>query len=259
MKQASFGNRRRPTWIVLYVHSPYPIPKALRQSRLALMQDRRTSLAGSVSQTEVAKLYDRVAAVYDIWAHLTESRARRRSLALADVQNGQHVLDVATGTGLAFVDVVKRNPDGRNLGIDISEGMLSRARKQLGRAGESNFELLIRSALDIGEPDGSFDVVLNSYMFDLLDEHDWPRAVSEFHRVLKPNGKLVIVNMTFGEALGSNIYEWLYRVSPRLIGGCRGVRLAPVLEENGFSVQSREYVQQSLFPSEVILATKTGD
>ena len=183
----------------------------------------------------------------------------RRSLALADVQNGQHVLDVATGTGLAFVDVVKRNPDGRNLGIDISEGMLSRARKQLGRAGESNFELLIRSALDIGEPDGSFDVVLNSYMFDLLDEPDWPRAVSEFHRVLKPNGKLVLVNMTFGEALGSNIYEWLYRVSPRLIGGCRGVRLAPVLELNGFAVQSRAYVQQLLFPSEVILATRSDD
>lgn len=219
----------------------------------------RQSLTGSVSQPDVARFYDRMARVYDLWGHLAESKARRQSLQLASIQNGQHVLDVATGTGLAFVDVVKCNPDGRNLGIDISQGMLSRARARLDRAGLSSFELLIRSAFDIGEADGSFDLVLNSYMFDLLDERDWSRALSEFRRVLKPSGRLVLANMTLGERLGSNIYEWLYRVSPRLIGGCRGVQFRPVLEQHGFAVQSREYIQQFLFPSEVILARKRGD
>ena len=197
-----------------------------------------------------------MARVYDLWGHLAESKARRRSLQLASIQNGQHVLDVGTGTGLAFVEVVKLNPDGRNLGIDISDGMLARARRRLRAAGHANFELVHRSALDIGEADASFDLVLNSYMFDLLAEQDWPRVLGEFHRVLKPSGRLVLVNMTFGERPGSTIYEWVYRVSPRLIGGCRGVQLAPVLELNGFAVQSREYVQQLLFPSEVILATR---
>jgi hypothetical protein len=39
------------------------------------------------------------------------------------------------------------------------------------------------------------------------------------------------------------------------MGGCRGVRMSAKLEQGGFSVQSREYIQQMLFPSEVILAT----
>jgi hypothetical protein len=42
------------------------------------------------------------------------------------------------------------------------------------------------------------------------------------------------------------------------MGGCRGVRLQPYLVEAGFTVHSRQYVQQMFFPSEVILATKGG-
>jgi ubiquinone/menaquinone biosynthesis C-methylase UbiE len=81
-------------------------------------------------------------------------------------------------------------------------------------------------------------------------------VLAEFHRVLKPGGRLVLVNMTFGEKLGSGIYQRLYRLSPALMGGCRGVRMSDLLQRNGFSVHLREYVQQLLFPSEVILASK---
>ena len=161
------------------------------------------------------------------------------------------------GTGLAFVHVVKHNPNGRNLGIDISQGMLSKAERRLRKAGLTNYELAVGSAMAIEEPSNSFDVLLNNYLFDLLDEHEWTEALTEFHRVIKPEGKLVLVNMTFGEKLGSGIYERLYRLSPSLMGGCRGVRLSDVLQRNGFFVHLREYYQQYLFPSEVILASKS--
>ena len=78
----------------------------------------------------------------------------------------------------------------------------------------------------------------------------------EFKRVLKKSGKLVLVNMTLGEKFGSGIYDRIYRVSPRLMGGCRGIRLSEKLKEHGFNVKQREYHQQCLFPSEVILAYK---
>ncbi|NIV98777.1 methyltransferase domain-containing protein, partial [Candidatus Saccharibacteria bacterium] len=64
--------------------------------------------------------------------NLTESRARNRALELAEIQNGQKILEVAVGTGLAFYEIVKRNPDGTNIGIDISAGMLEKAQKRLG-------------------------------------------------------------------------------------------------------------------------------
>jgi ubiquinone/menaquinone biosynthesis C-methylase UbiE len=211
-----------------------------------------------VSQPDVATLYDGLARYYDAWAALTESRARKRSLQLAAIVDGISLIEVAVGTGLAFLSAAKQNPNGRNVGIDISKGMLTKAKRRLRKAGIAGAELSIGSALDIQQPDGAFDLLLNSYMFDLLAEDDWAKALSEFHRVLKPGGRLVLVNMTTGERFGSGLYDRLYRLSPRLMGGCRGVRLGPHLVEAGFTVHSRDYVQQTFFPSEVILATKGG-
>jgi len=216
------------------------------------------SRAARVSQPDVATLYDGLARYYDTWAALTESRARRRALQLAAIRDGISLIEVAVGTGLAFLSAAKQNPNGRNVGIDISKGMLAKAEGRLRKAGIANPELSIGSALDIQQPDGSFDLLLNSYMFDLLAQDDWAKVLSEFHRVLKPGGRLVLVNMTAGEKIGSGLYDRLYRLSPRLMGGCRGVRLEPHVVEAGFTVHSRNYVQQAFFPSEVILATKRG-
>ncbi|MCB9710781.1 MAG: methyltransferase domain-containing protein [Nitrospiraceae bacterium] len=221
-----------------------------RQRELEILKAR-------VSQVEVTRLYDRLAGVYDLWSHLTEAKARRRSLELADVQDGQQVLEVAVGTGMAFVEMVKNNPHGRNVGIDISEGMLEKARRRLREAGCEHYELSVGSALAIQADDHSFDVLLNNYMFDLLEEHDWPMVLKEFHRVLKPGGKLVVVSMTFGEKPGSGFYQRLYQLAPLLMGGCRAVRLSGPLAQFGFVVKVREYVQQLFFPSGVILAIKS--
>ena len=211
----------------------------------------------AISQAEAGRLYDRLAWVYDAWGRLTEAKARGRALELAAIRDGQAILEVAAGTGLAFAEIVRLNPGGRNLAIDISGGMLARARRRLARLSLANFEMRTGSALDIAEPDAAFDMVLNNYMFDLLSERDWSVVLREFHRVLKPSGRLVLANMTLGERPGSGIYERLYRLSPALMGGCRGVRLSGPLADNGFRVVSREYVQQRLFPSEVILAFRS--
>jgi len=217
-----------------------------------------TRRAAVVPQGEAAKLYDGLATHYDKWAALTETKARRRALRLAAVRDGQDVLEVAVGTGLAFEQIVRANPHGRNVGIDLSPGMLAKAEKRLRDAGLENFALSVGSAFALAAADGSFDTLLNSYMFDLIDEREWPRILAEFRRVLKSAGRLVLVNMTVGERFGSGIYERVYDRSPRLMGGCRGVRLSSSLREHGFEVRSRTYVQQLLFPSEVILARPAG-
>lgn len=209
-----------------------------------------------LSPADAARLYDRLAGVYDVWAKLAESRARERAIELAEIRDGQDILEVAAGTGLAFAAVVRANPHGRNLAIDISPGMLARARRRLARMGLSNFEIETGSALDIRAPDASIDTLLNNYMFDLMCDRDREAAITEFYRVLRPGGRLVLANMTQGERRGSGIYERLYRRSPALMGGCRGVRLSAPLVAHGFEVRSREYMQQCLFPSEVLLAIK---
>lgn len=209
-----------------------------------------------MSQREIASVYDSLSKFYDVWAKLTESHARNRAIELAEIKNGQTILEVAVGTGLAFYEIVKRNPNGINVGIDISQGMLEKAKKRLRGLSRANHELKIGSAFNLEEEDGRFDLLVNNYMFDLIAFDDMDAVLEEFKRVLKKGGKLVLVSMTVGEKFGSGIYDFIYHVSPKMMGGCRGVRLSEKLRKHDFHIESREYYQQFLFPSEVILVRK---
>jgi ubiquinone/menaquinone biosynthesis C-methylase UbiE len=209
-----------------------------------------------VSQDEIPAVYNSLSKTYDIWGKLAETRARNRALDLADIQDGQTILEVAVGTGLGFYEIVQRNPNGVNIGIDISAGMLQKAKKRLGQLANVNYDLKIGNAFSLREKYDHFDVLVNNYMFDLIAFHEMDAILDEFRRVLKKGGKLILVNMTEGESFGCGIYSLLYRISPKSFGGCRGVKLAEKLEQNGFEVKTREYYQQWWFPSEVILAVK---
>ena len=212
-----------------------------------------------LSQSEVAEVYDKMSSTYDIWGRLAESKARRRALELAEITDGLDILEVAVGTGLAFEQIVARNPNGTNVGLDISNGMLAQARERLAGLGHANYELEIGSAFDIPYPDGSFDRLLNGYMFDLIRFEDMARIIAEFRRVLRKNAKLILVNMTVAESWLGGIYERLFHISPKTMGGCRGVKMVDPLSQGGFRVETREYMEQFAFPSEVIVAYKENE
>jgi len=212
-----------------------------------------TNVDARLSQDEVRNVYNRIAPVYDLWGTLTETRARQRGIELAGIQDGEWILDVAAGTGMILTEVVLRNPNGKTAAIDISEGILQRARAKL-KDTRAQVELKQGSAFEIPFPAGTFDLLINGYMFDLMPQVSFPQILAEFKRVLKTEGRLVLINMTEGERWGSHFYEWLYHQSPALMGGCRGVKLTGPLEQAGYQVLTREYRQQLIFPSEVILA-----
>lgn len=211
-------------------------------------------LDARVPQNDIAPIYDKLSGIYDIWGRMTESRARNRAIELAAIKDGQHILEVAVGTGLAFYEIVKRNPQGKNVGIDLSPGMLTKAKGRMSKLPEARYSLRAGTAFDLQMETGSIDLLVNNYMFDLISFEDMDKVLAEFKRVLKKDGKLVLVNMTEGETLPSKFYDLVYRLSPKTMGGCRGVRLTDKLIQHGFTVESREYIQQMLFPSEVILA-----
>ena len=223
------------------------------------MPSSKKNLDARLSQSEIAQVYDGIAGMYDLWGRLTETHARNRALKLAEIQDGQHILEVAVGTGLAFYEIVGHNPHGHNLGIDLSKGMLEKAEQRLRPLGQTNYSLQVGTAFDLQLEDESVDVLMNNYMFDLIAFEDMGRVLVEFRRVLRPGGKLMVVNMTEGERWGSHIYNWVYNLSPKLMGGCRGVRLSDKLQQHGFRVDVREYYQQLLFPSEVIRAYKPSE
>lgn len=204
----------------------------------------------------VAPVYSRIAPVYEIWARATEARPRRRVLELAAVRDGEAVLEVATGTGAQLVALAGRNRSGRTVGLELSDGMLAQTRKRLESAGLGEVELLQGNGLDLPFADDSFDLIVNGYMLDLLPRDQIPQALTEFRRVLRPGGRLVLSNMTKGERRRHRFWDWLYSRGINLTANCRGVLAAPVLAELCFAEIRREYIAQGLFPSEVVTAIK---
>ncbi len=205
-----------------------------------------------IKQRDVPAVYGKIAPIYDLWAWLTETKARNRCLDLAAIRDGESVLEVAVGTGLAFVKILEANPSGHNQGIDLTPAMLAIAKRRMLRAGHRNFSLRVGDAYDLPFPNDSFDVLVNNYMFDLLPEQDFAAVLQEFRRVLRPGGRLAMVNMTHGKRWYNGIWHRLYQLSPALLGGCRSVSLLPLLQQCGFRETTREYISQFSFPSEVV-------
>ena len=207
-----------------------------------------------VTKSRIAAIYRKVAPTYDLFARLTETKAHNRCLELASIEDGEAVLEVPVGTGLAFEKILATNPTGRNEGIDLTEAMVDRAEIRVAKLGLDNYRLRVGDAYELDYPDNEFDVLISNYLFNLLPEQDFDAVLAQFKRVLRPGGRLVMINMTKGEHRRNDGWDWLYRFKPAWIGACRGVLLLPHVEASGFINAKREYVSQLTFPSEVVSA-----
>ncbi|MBD2344891.1 class I SAM-dependent methyltransferase [Anabaena subtropica] len=114
----------------------------------------------------------------------------RRALPLLELiplQNGQKVLDLATGTGImaiAAAEIV--GATGKVIGVDFSSGMLAQAQEKINKLGLQNIELIEADAEYIDFEDESFDVILCSTA--IVYFRDIPAALSKWYRFLKKGG-----------------------------------------------------------------------
>lgn len=216
----------------------------------------RLTLPRRFSVASVQKAYARVAWFYDLWGTLTESRATDRALQLAEVRDGQRVLEVATGTGRLLRRLLECNPSGITIGVDLSPAMLQKAGIVQKQGNVRAAGVLMASAYQLPFKNEIFDRILNNYMFDLLPEEDFLPVIREFHRVMAAGGRLVITTMGAGNRWYHRFWSGVARVAPSLLTGCRPVDLSGYLPQAGFKVEKVELVSQNTFPSEVFLAVK---
>jgi ubiquinone/menaquinone biosynthesis C-methylase UbiE len=123
-----------------------------------------------------------------------ERRFRERMLAPAHLTDGESVLDIGCGTGsVAIVARQQVGPAGTVAAIDPSPAMIERARGKSARAGaDVRFEVGYAQALPF--PDEAFDVVLSTVMLHHLPRAGREAAMREAKRVLKPHGRLFVVD-----------------------------------------------------------------
>jgi demethylmenaquinone methyltransferase/2-methoxy-6-polyprenyl-1,4-benzoquinol methylase len=171
---------------------------------------------------QVRGMFDRIAGVYDLMNSAMTAgmhhRWRERAADRAELLPGMSALDVCCGTGdLAFELQRRVGPEGRVIGSDFSERMLDLAREKGAGRGEGptpRFEWA--DALELPYDDGSFDAV--TVGFGVRNLADLDRGVRELSRVLKPGGRLVILEITQPQRppLSSFFSLWFDRLVPLL-------------------------------------------
>jgi demethylmenaquinone methyltransferase/2-methoxy-6-polyprenyl-1,4-benzoquinol methylase len=141
---------------------------------------------------------------------------RQRAVERAEVGPGSNALDVCCGTGDLALELRRQiGPDGRVVGCDFSEPMLELARRKSGDEGLP-VEFGWADALDLPYGDASFDAV--TIGFGARNLADLDRGLVEMARVLKPGGRLVILEITrpHREPLATFYSLWFDRVVPML-------------------------------------------
>jgi demethylmenaquinone methyltransferase/2-methoxy-6-polyprenyl-1,4-benzoquinol methylase len=176
-------------------------------------------------------MFDRIAGVYDLMNQVMtaglDRRWRERAAERAGLSEGSSALDVCCGTGdLAFELARRVGPSGRVVGCDFSERMLELARAKeeelrLGDAGAAAVEFEWADALELPYADASFDAV--TVGFGVRNLADLETGLAELRRVLKPQGRLVILEITQPQRppLSTFFKLWFDRVVP-ILGSIAG-------------------------------------
>lgn len=161
---------------------------------------------------QVEQMFDSIAPAYDFMNRAMTLGIDRwwRRVAVKRLNNGnvEKVLDVATGTGDFALQVWRSTGAKSVVGIDLSEGMLEIARKKAHDAGADDVMSFIKGdCLELPFSDGSFDAV--TVAFGVRNFEDIARGYGEMSRVLRPGGKVCVLELSVPE---NSILRFFYNI-----------------------------------------------
>lgn len=137
-------------------------------------------------------------------------------LAFSEVRPGQVVLDLGCGAGIDVVLAAKKvGPAGRVIGVDMTDEMIERARRNLADAGMTNAEIRKGIIEEMPVESGSVDWVISNCVINLSPEK--PRVFREIARVLKPGGRMIVSDV-IAEGLPPEVLEDLTLFSSCVAG-----------------------------------------
>jgi demethylmenaquinone methyltransferase/2-methoxy-6-polyprenyl-1,4-benzoquinol methylase len=173
---------------------------------------------GRLSATEVRAMFDRIAPRYDLLNRAMtaglDGRWRQAAAAAADLAAGDRALDCCTGTGdlaLALADRVTAS--GRVAAVDFSERMVALAREKAARRGQT-IDVQVADALALPFPGGTFDAA--AVAFGIRNVVDLDAGLAEMVRVVRPGGRVVILEITTPARLRRFYGLWFERVVPQM-------------------------------------------
>ncbi len=207
---------------------------------------------------DAKRFYDWLGSRQD--AQFYERTALRDLVAHADFEHASAIFELGCGTGRFAASLFEKHfvPDACYLGIDISSTMTALATRRLARW-SGRFEVQqANGATSLPYPDAAFDRFVATYVLDLLSETTIRAVLGEAHRLLAPEGKLCLVTLTEGvDAISSLLcraWKSVYALNPRLVGGCRPLRAASLLDPGTWRIEHAQTVSSWGICSEVVIA-----
>jgi demethylmenaquinone methyltransferase/2-methoxy-6-polyprenyl-1,4-benzoquinol methylase len=181
-----------------------------------------TPTPGSPEKDAVRAMFDRIAPRYDLLNHLLslgiDVSWRRAAVSALDLPPGSRVLDLCTGTADLLIAVLGRDLTRRGVGIDLSASMLGLGAEKLRRRGLAPRASLLRGDAErLAVKDAAFDGALVA--FGIRNVGDVAAALRELHRVLRPGGRLVILEFAMPKGLLGAAYRFYFRRILPLVGG----------------------------------------
>jgi len=209
--------------------------------------------------------------LYDNWGTRQDTQAFYEDAALDDLVahaafgQAASLFEFGCGTGRFASRLLAKHlpPSASYLGIDISKTMIEIAGKRISPFADRARVELSDGCVVFPLPDHSVDRVVSTYVIDLLSETDIRKAISEAGRVLKPGGKVCLLSLTTGNTMTSrlvtSLWSALFRLQAPLVGGCRPIRIESFVSPKHWVVAYRNVVTRFGVPSEVLIATPTGN
>lgn len=183
---------------------------------------------GTLPPDEVRQMFDTIAPRYDLANRLMTAGLdrswRRHAAASADLAAGERALDLCTGTGDLALELADRvTPSGEVVGLDASPEMLVRARQKADAAG-ARAVFVEGDACDLPFEDDTFDAA--TVAFGARNLPDLDAGLREMARVVRPGGRVVVLEITTPRHLRAFYGVWFDRVVPILGGLVAGDRAA---------------------------------
>ncbi len=147
---------------------------------------------------QVAQMFDNISNRYDFLNHLLslgiDKIWRKKAIDTLKPFHPKQILDVATGTGDFAIQALKLNPE-KIIGVDISEGMLAKGREKiLAKSLSEKVELIAGDSENLPFEQNKFDAV--TVAFGVRNFENLEMGLQEIHRVLKPNGHVVVLEFS---------------------------------------------------------------
>lgn len=178
--------------------------------------------SGDDKKSQVQSMFDGIAGRYDFLNHFLsfgiDAYWRRQSVKALNLEDGQVLLDVATGTGDQGFSALKA-ADIKVIGLDFSAKMLEQASKKIEKRGlGEKFEVVQGDAEKLPFQDNHFNALCISY--GIRNVGTISAAISEFYRVLQPGGHLAILEFSEPEGwLFGRLYRFYFdHILPKIAG-----------------------------------------